>query len=100
MLCYSGGLDSYALSKMYEYDKYLFFNLGTEDNKQELKHIRENRSPEFLAKFEVIDLPIFPYELDNKIIPFRNHLIGLLAAQFGNIIHFGFTAGDTTKDKD
>lgn len=94
VLLYSGGLDSYCLSKLYDYDILLFVNLGTADNQKELELVKNN------SKVKIVHLPLSDWELDNKIIPFRNNFLVLLAAQFGNEITIGATAGDTTKDKD
>jgi len=94
---FSAGLDSYAIKKLYHFkdEECLFLITGTEDNKQELELIME-----LFPAINLYSLPIVNFELENKIIPFRNHLMALIAAQYGNEIWFGFTAGDTTKDKD
>jgi 7-cyano-7-deazaguanine synthase in queuosine biosynthesis len=47
-----------------------------------------------------ISLPLSDWELENKIIPFRNAFFILIAAQRYSKIYLGATIGDTTKDKD
>jgi 7-cyano-7-deazaguanine synthase len=96
VLLYSGGLDSYCLSKLYDIDLLLFIQTGTPDNRKEWELINHHIPGNIIP----IKLPLAIYELGNKIIPFRNHLFILMAAQFGNEIYIGATAGDTTKDKD
>lgn len=96
VLLYSGGLDSYALRYIYEFsrpnDKIIFFDTQTDDNRLE-KQVLDK-------EVEIVYLPIRRFELENKIIPFRNFLFTLIAANFGNKIFLGSTLGDTTRDKD
>ena len=98
VLLYSGGMDSYILLKMFDYDEILFFKMGNEDNLKELEFIQ--KVPELKERIRVIDMPLGQFELENKILPYRNHILALMAANFGNKIYLGFTKGDTTKDKD
>jgi 7-cyano-7-deazaguanine synthase in queuosine biosynthesis len=83
------------MRKLIQFDKLVFIDVGTEDCAREMQLITELEKD-----IEIVDLDLFKYELDNKIIPYRNHLFVLMAAQFGNEIYIGATAGDTTKDKD
>lgn len=99
VLMYSGGLDSFIISRMFDFDTVVFAQLGNEDNEEEFN--RMIADPFFnRGQVKVVSLPISQYELENKIIPYRNHMLALTGAQYGNQIYFGFTGGDTTKDKD
>ena len=94
VLLYSAGLDSYCLSKMYRMDELIFIISGTIDNQKERKLIEQSQNA------RQIHLPISQWEMENKIIPYRNIFFVLAAAQYGNDIYIGATKGDTTKDKD
>lgn len=97
VLMFSGGMDSFILKQIFQIPnkECLFVRFGTKEN------ITEER---FLDKHfpgvHKVDLPLVGFELDNKIIPFRNHFLALVGMQFANEIYFAFTAGDTTRDKD
>lgn len=92
VLLYSGGLDSFILRYTYSFDEIVYFDVGTEDSKREMQG--------FDNQVTVVQFPLKQFELPNKIIPFRNYLFTMLAANFGNIITIGSTLGDTTRDKD
>lgn len=98
VLMYSGGLDSFIISRNFDFDTIVFAILGNEDNLQELE--RAKADPFINYRLEIVNMPISQFELANKIIPYRNHMLALLGAQYGSEIYFGFTGGDTTKDKD
>jgi len=92
VILYSGGMDSFCLSRLYPSADLLFINTGTKDNLQEAKLL-----PDYVKQ---ISLPLSDWELENKIIPFRNAFFILIAAQRYSKIYLGATIGDTTKDKD
>lgn len=92
ILLYSGGLDSFILRYSMSFDTIIHFEVGTEDEQQE-KLLMD-------TGVEYISLPLQRFELPNKIIPFRNYLFVLMAANYGNRIYIGSTLGDTTRDKD
>jgi 7-cyano-7-deazaguanine synthase in queuosine biosynthesis len=92
VLLYSGGLDSFVLRHTRDFDHILYFNVGTEDGKREVARMD--------CGVEIVYLPLAQYELSNKIIPFRNYIFAMIAANWGNRITIGSTLGDTTRDKD
>jgi len=99
ILLFSGGLDSWCLLFNDIYDEIIFFDLETEDNKIELENL--SAMPEEIKdKVRILKLPLVEWEMENKIIPHRNSIMTLIAANYGNEIYMGFTAGDSTKDKD
>lgn len=98
VLCYSGGLDSYCLRLINEYDKFVFFDLGTEEVEYE-KLIIQDHVPE--EKLEVVGLTdLAGFEMDNKTIPLRNIIMAFLASNYGNVIHMGGTFGDRFNVRD
>jgi len=92
VLLYSGGLDSFILRYTYHFDEVVYFDVGTEDSKREMERLD--------SRVTIVQFPLKQFELANKIIPFRNYLFTMLAANFGNRISIGATLGDTTRDKD
>jgi len=97
VMLFSGGMDSYCMLQVVKPDVILFFNLGTDDNKEELKNLY--KMPIF-EKVKIVDLNLQEWEMGHKIIPHRNAILALIAGNYGNQIYLGATAGDTTKDKD
>jgi len=92
VLLYSGGLDSFVLRHTQAFDHILYFHTGTEDGEKEVARMDSG--------VEIVHLPLVQYELPNKIIPFRNYIFAMIAANWGNRITIGSTLGDTTRDKD
>ena len=92
VILYSGGMDSFCLSKMVPEADLLFIETGTGDNQHE-----KLRLPDYVKQ---VKMNLSAWELENKIIPFRNCFFVLAAAQMYSDIYLGATAGDTTKDKD
>ena len=97
VLLFSAGMDSFIYKKIFGFtdEECLFVDMGTKENKIEKQFIAK-----YFPKTQQYTFPLSVLELPNKIIPFRNNHIALLAANYANNIHFAFTAGDTTKDKD
>jgi len=102
ILLYSGGLDSYIISKLEPIDKALYFDLNLPYNKVEIKN---------MEKLDTAFYVLYPFgnggvggiggfELDNKIIPLRNLFFALYASYYGNDVILGATKGDSTHDKD
>lgn len=97
ILLFSGGMDSVIYKHLFKIkdSACLFVDMGTAENKIE-KTLIQQTYPDTIC----IEVPLKPYELPNYKIPFRNHVLALFAAQYGTRIHFAFTAGDSSKDKD
>ena len=97
VLCYSAGLDSYCLRLLNEYDKYVFFDVGTEEAEHE--KILVQKLPE--EKLEIVGLTdLAGFEMSNKTIPLRNVILAFLASNYGNVIHLGGTFGDRFNVRD
>ena len=86
VLLFSCGMDSWVLDKLYKPDVRLFFNIGTENNKLELEHIKRNRDD-----VTIVDLPLAQYEQKdhNYFLPLRNLHFVNMAAYYGDIILTG-----------
>lgn len=92
---YSGGMDSWIIDKLWKPDIKLFFDIGTKNNKQELKRVKNDPTVKIiklpLAEFEEID--------NNYYLPLRNLHFVLHAAHYGDVICLGATGSSTHKDK-
>jgi 7-cyano-7-deazaguanine synthase len=97
VMLFSGGMDSYCMRHIIKPDVTLFFMLGTKDNIQEFQNLK---NMPFFNEVKIIEMPLYPWEMENKILPHRNTILSLIASNYGNQIYLGATAGDTTKDKD
>lgn len=98
VLCYTGGMDSYCLRLLNEYDRFVFFNLGTEEAEYESLLVQEHVPDEKLEVAALTDLAGF--EMSNKTIPLRNVIMAFLASNYGNVIHMGGTFGDRFNVRD
>ena len=94
VLLYSGGVDSWLISKIIKPDIKLFFNLNTPSCKGEIKR---------LSKDVIIDNTLSGFStLENKnnfIVPLRNMYFIARAAEYGNHIILGTNKTDIHNDK-
>ncbi len=90
---YSGGLDSYIISRLINPDVKLYFNYGTEQNKLEMSKLPDD--------VIIKDLPIGEYMQDDGIctIPLRNLLFAAVAVNYGEEIIIGGLKSDLHFDK-
>lgn len=93
VLLYSGGLDSWLISKLWKPDVKLYVNIGGAYNKEEMKRLPND--------VKIIDFKqLGKFELPNKFVPQRNMYLLMLASHYGDEICLGATAGDWgNKDK-
>lgn len=91
VLLYSGGMDSWLISQLWNPDVLLYVNMHTEYSQNEIKQLPK----------EVIveDLDLSKWERNDKIIPLRNLYLVALATNYGEEICLGATAGDRVLDK-
>jgi 7-cyano-7-deazaguanine synthase in queuosine biosynthesis len=95
VLLFSGGTDSFILSKLIKPDVHLYIDVGTEETEQELKAAKE------LGIEVTVDKRLFLKDQElpsNKIVPMRNVFFVLIAAYYGDEIYLGATKGDLTCD--
>jgi 7-cyano-7-deazaguanine synthase len=98
VLLYSGGLDSYLCTVLHRPDLLLYVDMGTDYGNVEASRVRI--PPGFENRFTLTQLDLARWEYPNRIIPARNAHLALVAAQYGDVIWLGATAGDRTADKD
>lgn len=90
---YSGGLDSYIISKLWKPDVKLYFNYGTKQNELEMKHLPSD--------VVIKDLPIGEYMEEDGLhtIPLRNLIFSALAINYGDEVCIGGLKSDLHYDK-
>jgi 7-cyano-7-deazaguanine synthase in queuosine biosynthesis len=99
VLLYSGGLDSFIAASLMDPDVLLHVDTGTEYGDVETRKLTVPRGMEDrLARVPMKDLSQWEREED-LILPGRNAHLVLAAAQYGDVIMLGATAGDRTNDK-
>ena len=93
VLLYSGGLDSYIISKLWKPDVKLYFDYGTEQNELEIRHLPED--------VIIKKLPIGEYIQNDgiKTLPLRNLIFAALAINYGEEIAIGGLKSDLHYDK-
>ena len=91
VLLYSGGMDSWLISKIWKPDIKLYINLHTNYSDQEIKNLDKD--------VVIEDFDLSRFERDDKIIPLRNLYLIMLATNYGDEICLGATAGDRVLDK-
>lgn len=92
VLLYSGGMDSYILSKLWNPDIKLYIDYGTPQTK-----IERSRLPNDV---KVVELPLGQFmSSDGKnVILLRNLIFAAIAVNFGDIIALGGVADDVHFD--
>ena len=90
---YSGGLDSYIISKLINPDVKLYFNYGTEQNEREMSVLPSD--------VIIKNLPIGEYMQNDGIctIPLRNLIFSSIAVNYGEEIIIGGLKSDLHYDK-
>jgi len=92
VLLFSGGMDSYAARMLYEPEVLLYINAGTRYSEAEIARLPEGT--------HIVDMRVLnDYGVQDDIIPLRNLFFVALAAQYGERIIIGATAGDRVLDK-
>lgn len=98
VLLYSGGLDSYCAAHIAEPDVLLTVDTGTAYGQVELDRMT---LPNIGATHRHVVLDnLSQWERADLILPGRNAHLALAAAQYGDTIYLGATAGDRVTDKD
>jgi 7-cyano-7-deazaguanine synthase in queuosine biosynthesis len=98
VLLYSGGLDSYILAALFHPDTLLHVNLHGRYGDTETVALR---APASAPPVIQTALNLGQWEdHETLILPGRNAILCIAAANYGDRIWLGATAGDRTKDKD
>jgi 7-cyano-7-deazaguanine synthase len=91
VLLYSGGMDSWIISKLWEPDIKLYIDIRGSYSQEEIARLPED------VVIESLDLSRF--ERADKIVPLRNLFFVAIASLYGTEICLGATAGDRVLDK-
>ena len=90
---YSGGLDSYIISRLWKPDIKLYFDYGIPQNEQEKKHLPKD------VIIKKIELGDYMQNDGLNTIPLRNLLFAALAVNYGDVIAIGGLKSDLHYDK-
>lgn len=97
VLLYSGGMDSWLMSKLWEPDIKLYVDMKTRYSENELARIRKE------PDVQVVEFPLGQWEREDAIIPLRNLYLAMVACNVTGSedveILIGATAGDRVLDK-
>lgn len=97
VLLYSGGMDSWLMSKLWKPDIKLYVDMKTRYSENELARIRKE------PDVQVVDFPLGQWEREDAIIPLRNLYLAMVACNVTGSedveILIGATAGDRVLDK-
>lgn len=95
VLLYSGGMDSWLISKVWKPDIRLYVNMHTDYSRSEIERLP--------VDVTVVDFPLGQFSLENSIIPLRNLYLFSIAAnvtKFEDVeICLGALCGDRIHDK-
>lgn len=94
VILYSGGMDSLILGRMFPSALKLYVDTRSAYSKKELEFLPTDvlRAPSMLNLSHI--------ERPDSIVPSRNAYLSLVAANYGDEIMLGATAGDASTDKD
>lgn len=97
VLLYSGGMDSWLMSKLWKPDIKLYVDMKTRYSENELKRVRQE------PDVQVVEFPLGQWEREDVIIPLRNLYLAMVACNVTGSedveILIGATAGDRVLDK-
>lgn len=98
VLLFSSGMDSYIINKLEQPDVLLFIDNKSNYSELEKSYLKKSNHPNLVILEDFINHSSI--ELDNMIIPARNLYFATIAANYGEEILLGATAGDRSTDKD
>lgn len=98
VLLFSSGMDSYIINKLEKPDVLLFIDNKSNYSKLEMDYLKSVGYDKLVFVEDFINHS--QIELPNMIIPSRNLYFAMIAANFGEEIIIGATAGDRSTDKD
>lgn len=98
VLLYSGGMDSWLMSKLWNPDIKLYVNMHTRYSENEMQKIKQSEDD-----VTFVDFPLGQWERDDAIVPLRNLYLCMVACNVTGSedveILIGATAGDRVLDK-
>jgi 7-cyano-7-deazaguanine synthase in queuosine biosynthesis len=99
VMLYSGGLDSYCTAFLMKPDVLLAVDTGTAYGDTELLKMRAPAGSEMKLRYAGLTGLAKWERKDDLILPGRNAHLVLAAANYGDTIYLGATAGDRVEDK-
>lgn len=95
VLLYSGGMDSWLISKLWNPDVKLFIRIHTPNNEAEYLKVKDDPT------VTIIECDLSKYEMPevNFFLPLRNLIFVTLASYYGDTICLGATGSSTHFDK-
>lgn len=103
VMLYSGGMDSWLISKLWKPDVKLFIRIHTPNNEMEYNRLQYLIEQGIIGKDEVkvveMDLSRFERPDQNYFLPLRNLHFVTMAAHYGDEICLGATGSSTHFDK-
>jgi 7-cyano-7-deazaguanine synthase len=98
VLLFSSGMDSFIINELEKPDVLLFIDNKSNYSELEKSYLKKTGHPNLVIVEDFINHSSI--ELDNMIIPARNLYFATIAANYGEEIILGATAGDRSTDKD
>ena len=97
VLLYSGGMDSYIISKLEHFDTLLYINSKSKYSAIEIEFLKKQNIPNLIIDNR---LDLSDVEFDSAMVPLRNLYFAMIATYYGDEIVLGATQGDRSTDKD
>jgi len=95
VLLYSGGMDSYIISKIDSFDTLLYIDTKSKYSTIEIDYLKKQGiSVEIDDRLDLSDI-----EMESAIVPMRNLFLVMIGALYGDEIVLGATDGDRSTDK-
>jgi len=96
VLLYSGGMDSYIISKLEKFDTLLYIHTGSKYADLEVEFLKKQGiEVEIDRRLDLSDV-----EMKSALVPLRNLFLAMIGTYYGDEIILGATAGDRSTDKD
>lgn len=102
VLLFSGGLDSFIISKLEKIDILLYLRHGNRYEYLETHTINQLEKGGYLKGSKLViknNIDLQDFERDDAIIPLRNLFLLSMAALYGERLYIGAVYGDRTLDK-
>lgn len=96
VLLYSGGMDSFIISKLEKFDTLLYIHTGSKYADLEVEFLKEQGvDVEVDRRLDLGDV-----EMASALVPLRNLFLAMIGTYYGDEIILGATSGDRSTDKD
>ncbi len=96
VLLYSGGMDSYIISKLEKFDTLLYIHTGSKYADLEVEFLKKQGIDVTVDR----RLDLSDVEMMSALVPLRNLFFAMIGTYYGDEIVLGATSGDRSTDKD